>query len=471
MAEDFTATLFTEARAHHETACRWFWIATVVLAIFHIMIFRPYIDLTGKKAEAENALIHDTALKQELDGIGPELAQLNALSAEEAKRRLDGLLADLRSTFGRLNDIIAELRRMGPDRAGSDPGAGLFPPAGYSSMAIQMSAPIANAMAQTAAAPRPVESNLPAMNGSLRRGIAGANSRQSVLDLIKPYIDQEIVAPRFARFNDRWRAEITPQVTSAGDALLMRIRTARSRFPSEAASWTSAEKAVSGVVTSAGQFKIEPPLEPFWWAAVESKGAAVQGFLRTLGEPALIGATALADLEQRTAAAIAANKTRQQQIDGLIARLNVEFREQQKALAALVEPLKGISIDLATIVPYFSVILALTFVALTAWLASRIQELGEAVALVARGDPGSPASEWLCGRVVRSPWHRRESILARCVVIAAWVALASWQLAGVSLASRVEGVLFALAGAIAIALVSLYQWRAVRSVRRTASGG
>lgn len=257
----------------------------MVLAIFHIMIFRPYVDLTGKKAEAESALAHDTALKQELDGVGPALAQLNALSAGEAKRRLDSLLADLRTTFGRLNDIIAELRRMGPDRAGSDPGALLFRQAGYSSMAIQMPGAIADAMAQTAAVPKPTEMPFPAMNGSLRRKIAGANSRRSVLDFLKPYIDQEIVAPRFARFNDRWRAEIAPQVRSAGNELLSRIRTASSRFPSEAASWTSAEKAISSVMTATGQFKIGPPAAPFWWAAAVSKGAAVEGFLRNLGEP------------------------------------------------------------------------------------------------------------------------------------------------------------------------------------------
>lgn len=466
MAEDFAATLFTEARAHHESACRWFWIATVVLAIFHLMIFRPYVGLTGKKAEAESALAHDTALKQELDGIGPALAQLNALSTEEAKRRLDSLLTVLRTTFGRLNDIIVELRRMGPDQAGGDPGAGLFRPAGYSSMTIQMPAAIPNAMAQTAAVPTSVELNLPAMNGALRRNIAGANSRGSVLDLLKPYIDQEIVAPRFARFNDRWRAEITPQVTSAGGALLLRIRSAGSRFPSESASWTSAENAISSVVTAAGQFKIEPPAAPFWWAAAESKGAAFGGFLRTIGDPGLLQATALAELEQRTAGTIAANKARQKEIDALIARLNEEFREQQKALAALVEPLKGISIDLATIVPYFPVILALGFIALTSWLASRIQELGEAVALVARGDPASPAPEWLRGRVTRSLWHRRGSIVARCAVIAAWIALASWQLTNVSITGRIEAVLFALAGAIGIALASLYEWRVVRSVSR-----
>jgi hypothetical protein len=471
MADDVAATLFTEARAHHDAARRWFCIAAATLAIFHLMIYRPYIDLTGKKAEAASALAHETTLKQELDGMEPELARLSALSTEEAKRRLDGLLADLRNTFGRLNGILAELRSMGPDRASGEPGEQLFAPAEYSSMVIQMPAPIANAMATTAGAPMRVESHLPAMNGLLRRDIAGANSLGSILGLIKPYIDQEIITPRFSRFNESWREEVAPGVASAGDALLLRIRTAGSRFPGEAASWTSAEHAVTSVVSAARQFKIEPPSERFWWAAVEGKGAAIQGFLRTFNEHALDDAAALAELLQRTEAAIDANKQRQKEIDALIARLTEEFREQQNELAALVEPLKGIAIDLATIVRYFPVVLGVSFVALTVWLASRIQELGEAVALVARGDPASPAPEWLRRRVTASPWHRRASIFARCIVLAAWVALASWELAGVSLAGRAEAVLFGLAGAIGIASASGYEWRVVQSLGDAAGGG
>jgi hypothetical protein len=112
-----------------------------------------------------------------------------------------------------------------------------------------------------------------------------------------------------------------------------------------------------------------------------------------------------------------------------------------------------------------------SFVALTVWLASRIQELGEAVALVARGEPASPAPEWLRGRVAASLWHRRASIFARCVVLVASVALASWKLAGVWLAGRAEAVLFGLAGAVGIASAQRYEWRVVQSLGGAAGDG
>jgi hypothetical protein len=464
MAEDFAATLFTEARANHEAARRWFCIAAAGLAIFHVMIFRPYVDLTGKKAEAASGLASGTVLKQELDAMSPALARLSALSTGEAKRRLDGLLADLRSTFDRLNDILMQLRAMGADRAAGDAGAQLFPPPMSSlSMAVQM--PIANAVAQRGPQPADADSDLPAMNSALRRAVAAAGSQSSVLEAIRPYIEEEIIAPRFSAFNDGWQSDVAPEVASAGDALLQRIHAAASKFPGEAASWTSAEQAVAAVVSATAKFKIEPPSNRFWWAAAESKDTAVHGFLQTLGISALDRAPALTELTQRTEAAITANTQQQAEIDKSMAALDEQFHEQQKELAEMVAPLKGIAIDLGTVVPYFPAILAAAFIALTIWLAVRIRELGEAVALVARGDPASPAPEWLHRRVAGSPWHRGRAIILRSVVLVAWVALASRAVASASLAGRAEAALFVAAAAIGLALAARYEWQVVRALR------
>lgn len=240
---------------------------------------------------------------------------------------------------------------MGPNRAGSDPGARLFAAPAGASIAVQMQAPIANAAVQTARAPIDVGSGLPLMSSELRHDVAAAGSRRALLDRIKAYIDQDIVAPRFTRFNESWRSEIAPPVAKAGEALQNQIRIVTERFPDEASSWTSLDQAVAGVMAAAPRFKIEAPMEPLWWSEAETKGATFQGFLRTLGAPMLQRAAALADLEQRTEAAIAAKKKQQAEIEAQIARLNEEFKEQRKQLAALVEPLKAVFIDRATLSP------------------------------------------------------------------------------------------------------------------------
>ncbi len=219
------------------------------------------------------------------------------------------------------------------------------------------------------------------------------------------------------------------------------------------------------MVSATGKFKIEPPSDPFWWAAVEGKDTAVRSFLQTLGPSALERTPALAELTQRTEAAIAANTQKQAEIDKSMAALDAQFHEQQKQLAEMVAPLKGIAIDLGTVVPYFPAILAAALVGFTLWWALRIQELGEAVALVARGDPASAAPEWLRRRVAGSPWHRGALIILRCAVLLAWVALASRALAAAALAGRAEAALVVIAAAIGLTLAARYEWRVVRALR------
>jgi len=472
MADDFAATLFTEARTHYEAACRWFCIVAVALAVFHLMIFRPYVDLTARKAAAADALSRESALKQELDALEPGFAELAERSTAAATQRLADLLAELRGTFASLNDIILELRRLGPEQAGSDAGERLFAPRGGdlagSSLMAQM--PIANAMAQTAPAPAPLQmaagAAVPAMSGDLRRRVAAAQWQYEVLDAIEPYIDQQIVGPSFARFNGQWQQAVVPAAASTGDALAQRIHGAATRFPAEAADWRKAEETVAGIMSAVRGFKIAPPSQPRWWAAAETKTATVHDYLRAFDESALGGGSALGELRQRTDAAIAANQAAQREIDSAIAQLSDEFREQQKELAERVEGLKGLAIDLATVIPWFPAILGAGFVALTLWLASRLQQLGEAVALYARGEPASPAPEWLRSRIAGSPWHRGSALLLRSALVVAWIALAGLELRSAGLAGGIEILLTALLAATALAAASRREWRVARALRR-----
>jgi hypothetical protein len=74
---------------------------------------------------------------------------------------------------------------------------------------------------------------------------------------------------------------------------------------------------------------------------------------------------------------------------------------------------------------------------------------------------------WFQHRVLRSPWHRADAIVARSIGLAAWVSLASWQLAGAKppqASNAIVIALFAAESAIGIGLASGYQWRAARSL-------
>ena len=470
MAEDFAATLFTEARAHHEAARRWFWIVITSLAVFHLMIFRPYVDLSGQKAEAAHTLTENAQLKKRVGEVAQSLGRLNALTTQNAKPRLDNVLRDLRNTFDRVNGVVEKLRNMGPEQAEGDAGEQLFSlRAGYP-IVSNLAAQIANVQAQVAPTPVPAEPSLPTMSASLRRDIASANTEQSLLVVIRPYVEQEVIAPSFSSFNKSWHDEVAPELDEIGNTLATQIQGAKSLFFSEAATWTNLERIVAEFVTTSKNFKIEPPLAPFWWSESASKEGTFHGFLRVLSETELSRSPAFAQLQGRIEEAISTNRKQQEQIAQRFDELEKEFRTQQAALAEFAGPLKGISIDLATIVPYVPMVLAVAFIALTGLVASRTQELGETVALMGETSDRS-AQEWLRARIKASPWHQPALILARCVVFASWIAFASWELAGASIVTSAEATLFGVVGGVGVVLASGYEWRVVQSLRGSLGGG
>ena len=465
MADDFGATLFAEARTHNETARRWFWTAIVALAIFHLMIFQPYLNLANRKIEASQLLRHNQELKKQLDGIQPELVQLNALGPEEGHRRLDDLLLDLRETFGDVNKIIVSLRNMGPLQAEGDAGERLFTAAvQVTPLSMTAQVPIANAAAQAA----PLAPHLPAMDAVLRRDIASADSPGRVANLIRPYVEQAIIAPKFAKFNELWHREIAPKVAGISGPLVKKLRVARQQFPDELGTWTGVERSVSDAVSMTNGFSIEPPPHPYWWQTVEGKSETFE-----ILSHALRGATltnALDDLQRRTIAAIGENKSKQDNLEQELQHLKQEFQDEQQELAEFLKPLKSIAINLDLVVPFFPLILGASIVAVIGSLAARAQQLGEAVVILAKRDPTTLAAEWLRTQLVSSPWHWRNVICIRCLALMAWVALASWQLGRAWPDHRTQAILFAVFGMISIALASSYEWRTVRSLGRSPTG-
>lgn len=458
MAGDFVSTLFTETRAQNESTCRWFAIAMIFLAVFHVMIFTPYTALTRQKAEVESARSRQAALQQTLKNIEPQLDTLKATAIDEASRRLTALKADFRATFDRLNTILATLQRMGPDAAAGGDGARLFSPP----IALQVQSPV-QAQVRGPEGPR-----LPDMAEELRRRLAAASSRDDVLNAIRPYIEDQIVKPKFADFNTRWKDELA-SIETTGASLAKTLQVAKAEYPDEAEFLDSVEKTVLAVQGAATALLAEPPQsDPFWWAAPETKEQTIQTFMRDLSDAELASSVAFADLRERTEEAIRAATDSHKTIDEDINRLEAQFKEQQAQLTSMAEPLKVISIDLATFTAHFPLVLSAAFIALTGWLVVRLKQLGQAVALVSRNDTASLASEWFTGYVATSPWHRSSAIFIRATALILWVAIAGYQLMATMLDTRVEAMWASVVGGIGIAVISWYEWDVVRSFQKPA---
>ena len=454
MADDLLATLFAEARARHETTCRWLSITAIALAVFHLMIFHPYADLARQKVGAEAAVLQQTALKGALDGMAPQLETLKTQITGEADVRLKELLTDLKGAFARLNAVLPALQNLGPDAAEGEPGERLFSQARLAQAAqIQVQGPQG-----------PAAADLPIMSGPLRRSLAQSTSRDTNLNLIKSYVDQQIVDPRFTKFNARWQNEVVPPIVQEGQKLADATRTAQDKFPEAAASWASATLAISQIVDAASQFKIQAP-QGLWWATVETKEATVRDALLALTNVEQNSDPALKNLLQRTEAAIAENKEKQKAIAAKTEALNEQFLEQQKQLASMVEPLKAISVNLANVALFFPLILSATFVILTGLLTARIRQLGQIVTLLSRKETSSLAPEWLLVYLDSSPWHKTAAVFARCAAIVAWIALASYELDSFFPGGRAQTILFAAIGGTAISLLSFYEWRTAEALK------
>jgi len=308
------------------------------------------------------------------------------------------------------------------------------------------------------------------MSAALRRSLALSTSHDTNLGLIKPYVDQQIVEPRFTRFNARWKDEIVPHIVQEGGELAKAIRAAQEKFPEDAASWAAAEMAISQIVETASQFKIQAPQDSLWWATVETKEASVRDALLALTNLEQNSGPALKDLLQRSEAALAASQEKQKEIAKKTDELNAQFLEQEKQLASMAEPLKAISVNLANVARFFPLILSASFVILTGLLMARIRQMGEIVTLLSRSEPSSVAPAWLLVYLDSSPWHKTAAVFARCAVIVAWIALASYELDSFLPDSRVQTILFGLIGATTISLLSFYEWRMTESLRAALHG-
>jgi len=232
-------------------------------------------------------------------------------------------------------------------------------------------------------------------------------------------------------------------------------------------SWSCLANAVSLAVRTAEQFAIEAPADAHWWQTGWGKGETFSRFQVSVTEIETRTGLALAGLRDETEKTVAENKKRQAEIDRQIAQLNEESQKMQQELAGLIVPPKSVSLDLTMIVPYFPLIRGIAFVALTSRLASSLQELGVAIAAFAKENAGGSAIEWLHRQVLRSPWHRGDAILVRAIGFAAWVSLASWQLASAKLPQTPGAgvtVLLAVVGAIGFGLACAYEWRVARSI-------
>ncbi len=456
MTDDLGNALFTRARDQYETATRWSYIAIAILLFFHVITFSPFVSVSKGKAAVAAEIAEVERLKRALDALDADLDLLKRETVQKAKRELDSVLKDLIADFDKLNTRISMVRAFGPEIGGMPMGE-------------LRSSPFAQNKV-----PDRASRVVPSMSEELRQGIAKASSRDDLLELLRPYVEQNLVAPRFARFNDYWVRKVLPRVKERGDAVQDRLRESKQEFGENAAPWDDVEASVLKTLEVARSLKLHAPSDRYWWASREQKGTVIGDRVLELSagmEQALRESESLRKLIRNVSVTLAKQTKLQSDKAAQLDRLRSQFKEQQAQLSSFVEPLKGVYFDLTIIAPRFPLLLGLTLFAVICWPAARLKDLTRTVGVMARHGSADLPAEWLATRVGDMRYKTAIAVGSRCVLFWAWIAVATAELASWSAVDRDRTILLAAVGGLAVAAATGYRWMVSRGAAELSTSG
>ncbi len=460
MPNDLENTLFLAAREAHETARRWQILVVLALLLFHAMLFAPYIRTTDEKVAVEARIERSTALQERIESVTDTLNGLGEATVDEATVRLGAVLGDLLQDFDRLNGIVEKLLQMTPDEASGPKGEELFASSTQAST-VQMPA---QSMAINQMQSLSFGRSLAAMSPEMRREVAifrGTSNRQGLLEMVKPYVEKAVIQPALSRFNASWQSEALPRAQASAQAARDALAKAKAQFSEQAELWANAELGIEKIIQLSSQLKLqEPENDPFWWSTRAQKGGTILDVLIDLKRARSLGQLeSLSALKAETDTAIAEQTARKRDLEAQLASLREQFKEQEAALASIIQPLKVVAIDLGRLVSWFPLVLGLVLAGSLAWTTERLRELIDTIALFSDGAAKALPARWLATRIRRT---NGAAIALRGAAFLAWIAFAGSQVARLPSVDSHEALLWTVLGGAAVVGASLHQWRTVK---------
>lgn len=469
--DDLASRLFASARDRYEAALRWQYLILIALAIFHLTILGPFVALTAEKHRLDRMVAQHEELARTIDRISAPLAAFKDAVEVRSRDSLARVLDDLRSTLRDLGAVVDRLRAMGPESAGGPDGEALFrfglrPADDPALIPLQMQHP-PSPIQEVPGGPPPLgpglgaAAPLPVMEPGLRRALAEARERHEVLDLVADYVDANLVATALERFAWSWRNEDLPPIQSLAARLQAEVDDATRRFPEWGDVWTAVRNGVDSIARAAAELELTRPADRLWWQTVEGKGAAIDAgaFELSDGVRQLVPQVeALQQLGREVGALLERQNTLRRTLDERLAELERRFEEQQVRVASFAEPLKAVSLDLAVVAPLFPLLLGLLLAVVTAWPASRLQELRDAVDLLGDRGDAATARVWLAKRVASSPATIGVTSAGRCLLFLGWIAAAAVALAGLPGEHARHLTALAILGAVLVVAACLFRW-------------
>ena len=254
MDSDLNRPLFDSARDQYDRGGRWTFLTVIILLVFHITTFHPFVSASRglNKARAETDALR--ALEPKLQVLRTTLDDL----ASTSKRGVDAAVKDLLNAelndFKTLDGRVQVLRGEQPPEEQS------------SNIAVQM--------AQRGS--EPGLSDLPPLTPELAERIRQGRPEQ-IRQLLRDYINTHIIERRFAEANRQLQQVIGPDIVQRVKTLQPRVTELAEEHPQWQDQWKTLEAALTQTAEAAQGLVLAPPADRDWWSSIGGK-------IQTLGE-------------------------------------------------------------------------------------------------------------------------------------------------------------------------------------------
>lgn len=411
--KDLARSLLISAVARYESSHRWGLVMVLVMLVFHVMTFGPFVDAQVERAKVA---VESKALKGTSDELYANLrAQQTAM--QEVRNDLDAMLVRKKADFVALQRAVEYIRESTSgerDEAGSERGANF---AVQAPMVVQEPVPRLQDSARVRFFVERIEQE--GLSERVRAASTGADLRT----ILTPFIDRHVITPQFARVNENWQSRL-PQLETGGQRIKEQFAKLANMFPN-APLWAEMPEKADSYLEDLRAVEFGPPDDPQWWHTIVGKDDAVLQMKEL--EVALISPPSFHAANEALQSWLRDRDTMLAGLNSQLQSLQQRFDEQQDRLANLLVPISGVALDLSIVVGNFPLVLAILLGIAIGWPARRQRELLRAAALARRADLIAQGDEELL-TAQRSAWPVGYA-LGSVMLSVAWISIVSWQLA------------------------------------------
>jgi hypothetical protein len=413
MADEVFSKLMLSAVERYDRAVRLSWALIAVLAFFHVTTFERYVATLAAMESAKTVGAAGSAVQEKVGAARQVLDQALAEVKRGTAARAQQTVLLLRQDFALLDfdtariwcakqvdaanfdDCVTPARQrlealnafpsaVGNPFAPEDlqAGGGLQQQMPQMQQQMQQQMPqIQQQMPDDLPLPSDGEAERAAFNTALGAQPElvqeiGELSRldRRLIELLGPYIQQEIIIPRIEALQDYWMQDAVPRLADAGAPAVAALGELAAVDPELADSARQTAGKIEALVETARNAQIAPP-PGRWWQSVSGKKETLREIEEALTADQEAGEVGqgLSAVEAGLAAAIAETKTAETALQSALDKMKQEFETQKAELVKVIEPLKAIPLDLTLFCRYFPLLLLLAGLVALAWTGEKLR--------------------------------------------------------------------------------------------------